>query len=254
LLPMDDVVSILSELLHNYPGAQTCRDYLDKRLSRSSQLHFGFGFFPDQANLHLLIDAIGEQRLAELELIVDYVRGTSKERHGHLEKHNLVIPYKDLYGRTIALAGRSLLDDEERRAAKIPKYKNTIFKKGNHLFGLNEAKKAILDEDAALVVEGQMDCFKAHEAGLHNIVALGNSNMTFIQLSLFTRLTKNIYLLLDSDEPGQIGTSKIKANFSRFANITSLSLPAGYKDIDELAKEASGNEIREALGLPCKTH
>ena len=251
---MDDLLPVLSDLLESFPGAQLCRDYLDKRLSKASQKHFRFGFFPEQKDLHLLIDAFGEERLMQLELIFDYMRGTMRERHGILEKHNLVIPFSDLYGKTITLAGRSLLSDDARREARIPKYKNTSFKKGRHLFGLNEAREAILKEDSVIVFEGQIDLIKAHEAGIQNVVALGSSNMTFTQLSLLLRYTTNIFLLLDSDEPGQIGTSKIKANFSRFANIQALSLPMGYKDIDELSKEASGNEIREALGLPCKTH
>lgn len=251
---MDDLLPVLSDLLESFPGAQLCRDYLDKRLSKASQKHFRFGFFPEQKDLHLLIDALGEERLASLELIVDYMHGTMSERHGMLEKHNLIIPFSDLYGRTIALAGRSLLTNEERQKARLPKYKNTFFKKGHHLFGLNEAKEAILKEESVIVFEGQIDLIKAHEAGIHNVVALGNSNMTNIQLSLIRRYTTNIFLLLDSDEPGQIGTSKIKANFSRHANIKALVLPLGYKDIDELSKEASGSEIREALRLPCRTH
>ena len=62
------------------------------------------------------------------------------------EDHPLVMPQRDTYGKVVALIGRTQLPETARQAKKLAKYKNTVFKKGNYLFGLYENKKNILDQ------------------------------------------------------------------------------------------------------------
>jgi len=132
---------------------------------------------------------------------------------------------------------------------KISKYKNSSekhnpkFKKGNHLFGLFENKKNIMEKNCVFVVEGQFDVIKAYEKGFNNVVALSNSNMTQYQISLITRYTDNIFLLLDNDEAGEKGRKRIVDMFGKYANINNFYLPMEYKDIDEYLTNNSYEDI-----------
>jgi DNA primase catalytic core len=232
-----EVITYCTNLLNSFPAASSCRDYLDSRLNKESQEKFEFGYFPNVKNIDVLIDVVGKDFLIKKELI--YFRDIEDAlfprtlMFSTFENHPLIMPYKDSYGKIVAIVGRTLLSDEEREAKKISKYKNTKFTKGNYLFGLYENKKAIIEQDSVFIVEGQMDVIKAAECGLKNIVALGNANMTPYQFSVISRYTNNIFLLLDADEAGEKGRKAIMNRFSNYANIRNFYLPAGFKDVDE---------------------
>ena len=231
------VVNCCKDLLVNYEDAKDVKEYANSRLSPEGQEKYEFGYFPRYEDLDILISCVGKEKLIALELIYNKIISGKKEIHSHMEKHNLIMPYKDVYGNIIAIVGRSILSDEEREVHKISKYKNTSFTKGNHLFGLYEAKNSIIKNNLAIVVEGQFDCISAHINGLMNVVALGTSSMTFDQFCLLLRYTNNMILLLDEDKAGSAGTDKIIRLFSKYANIKKASLPKGYKDIDVYLSE-----------------
>jgi DNA primase catalytic core len=223
-------------LLYNFPEAKSSKDYLDSRLSQESQDKFEFGYYPGVSNIKALTSMIGENSLKDLELIytnnVEDAISPRKIDHSYFENYPVIMPYKDCYGKVVGLVGRTLLSEDERKILKIPKYKNTEFKKGNHVFGLFEAKESILKHDCVFIVEGQFDVIKAHENGFTNIVALGNSNMTPYQFALICRYTNNIYLLLDNDEAGKKGRTRVMSKFSSYANIKNYYIPEQYIDID----------------------
>jgi DNA primase len=153
------------------------------------------------------------------------------------------MPFNDAYGSPVAIVGRTLLSDDERKSQKISKYKNTVFQKGNFIFGLFENKNYILNDNSVFIVEGQFDVIKANEKGLNNIVALGNSNMTNYQFSVISRYTNNMFLLLDNDEAGEKGRKRIIDKFGNFANIQNFYLPNDYKDIDDYLTHNSYESI-----------
>lgn len=250
----DSIVNQCRYLLNNSPVAEDILSYLDTRVSKEAQEFFEFGFFPGNQNINLLTNTLGEATLREAQLL--YSRefqdsiGARSLIVSFFEHWPLVMPYKDLYGNTIALVGRSILGDEERKVLNISKYKNTTFEKGQHLFGLFEAKKYIMEQGFVYVVEGQFDVIKAWERGIRNVVALGNSNMTDYQFSLLLRYTDNILLLLDNDEAGKKGRSRAIAKYNKLADIKNIYLPKGYKDIDECLKSTEGNYLPFVLNEP----
>lgn len=231
----NDIVNVCSFLLYNSIIAQDVKEYLDNRLDIEIQKKFNFGFLPNQEHLSLLINNLDKNSLLENNFfykINDNNVGLELLTCG-LVNHNLILPYKDVYGDMIALVGRSLLTDEERKVVGISKYKNTPFKKSQHLFGLYEAKYSILNNNCVYVVEGQFDCIKAHSCGITNIVALGSSDMSLEQLILLLRYTNDIRLLLDNDEAGEHGRERIIEKFGKYTSFKNYFVPAGFKDLDE---------------------
>ncbi len=247
---MNDYSSIIKAcqfLLNEYPDAQFLRDYLDNRISKKSQELFQFGYFPDSKSIDLLLSLVSEQELSNNKLIyskeINDAFSHRKLYFPYFESHPLIMSYKDVYGNDVALVARSLLSDEERHGLHISKYKNTIFEKGHHLFGLFQAKESILEKDHVYIVEGQFDVIKAMEKGITNIVALGNCNMTLEQLALILRYTENIYLLLDNDAAGNVGREKIIKKYKPYANFKNYYIPYQYKDIDELLSDINSNVL-----------
>lgn len=220
--------------LNNLANATTTKTYINSRLSQTFQNSYNIGFFPD---INYLINEYSEDTLLSYKLFYKKSINNSYSSNDTLvsffENYPLIIPYKDVYGNTLALVGRTLLSEANRKELNISKYKNTIFKKGQHLFGLYEAKEAILESNQCYVVEGQFDAIKCHEKGIMNVVALGNSNMTAYQLSLLLRYTRNINLLLDNDEAGIKGRQLCDNKYSKFVSFKNLYVPEIYKDVDE---------------------
>lgn len=243
----ENVVDSCRFLLKNYPGAQDCRDYLDDRLSYESQESFCFGYFPSIDEMVALTSLVGEECLKDYKLFYKKIISDSlshrESKHSYFDNYPLVMPFRDTYGKIIAIVGRTLLSDADRDKKGISKYKNTVFKKGNYLFGLFEAKKEITRQNCVYIVEGQFDVIKSMEKGFNNIIALGSANMTAYQFSVINRYTNNIFLLLDNDEAGEKGRQSILNKFGRFANIKNFYLPELYKDIDDFFKENSLDDL-----------
>lgn len=246
---LSDVVKASRYLIKNSPEGEDCQNYLNGRLNEEVQEKFSFGYFPSTAKLDLIKSFVNETELKRLGLLYTKEVGDSGGAYSFsfcfFENHPLVMPYRDVYGNVVAVVGRTLLDDVERDKTGITKYKNTRFTKGDHVFGLYEAKEHIMKAGFAYVVEGQFDVIKSVERGLKNIVSLGSADMSAYQLSLICRYTNNILLLLDNDEAGEKGRKRAIDKYSTFANINNVYLPLGYKDIDEYLKQ---NDI-ESMSL-----
>jgi DNA primase len=236
-------------LLKNYPNAQASQSYLDSRLDVDSQEKWGFGYFPDIENISALTDLVGESCLIKQKLLTTSIIEDSLAPRRILkdffENHPLVMPQRNAYGKIVALIGRSLLDEKTRQENKIEKYKNTSFKKGNHLFGLYENKQHILEQGCVYVVEGQIDVIKSVEKGFKNIVALGNNCMSIYQFTVISRYSNNIFLLLDNDIAGQKGRKQIISKFGQLANIRNFYIPEDYKDVDEYITKGRISEYAE---------
>jgi len=118
-----------------------------------------------------------------------------------------MFPIFDIRGRVIAFGGRSLLSQEELKEKKIPKYvnspENQIYTKGNHLYGLNFAKKGNEKLKRILVVEGYMDVITPHSYNVTNVVASLGTALTQKQAKLLRQYTEEVVLSYDSDLAGQ---------------------------------------------------
>lgn len=246
----DQLVKHCCEYLHSELGAHAL-SYVNNRIPPEIQSKFNIGFFPTRENLNFFLSFLDTEPLLENNLIyLDKHSDIMQEQFSStMCNHNLIIPYKDVYGKIIALVGRSLLDEDSRRAANISKYKNTPFKKSQHMFGLYEGKSSILSKGFAYVVEGQFDVISAHAQGITNVVAIGSSGMAMDQIILLLRYTNDIRLLLDNDEAGIAGAKKIIEKFSKFTKITQLSVPAGFKDLDEFLSEVKIQDDKELESL-----
>src|ERR1700735_1919453 len=95
-------------LLHNYPGAQQVREYLNGRLTPESQNKFGFGYFPPLEELSALTDLISEEILISVGLMrVSQIDDTGPyiKKRLHFQYHPMIMPFHNTYGEVAGLVG-----------------------------------------------------------------------------------------------------------------------------------------------------
>ena len=115
----------------------------------------------------------------------------------------VIFPWLSLSGKVVAFGGRVL---DSRTKGVNQKYVNSpdsdIYHKDHELFGIYQAKKAMVKEDCVYMVEGYTDVISMHQCGIENVVANSGTALSTHQIKLLHRLTKNIVLLYDGDEAG----------------------------------------------------
>ncbi|MEY4570692.1 MAG: primase, partial [Verrucomicrobiota bacterium] len=119
----------------------------------------------------------------------------------------LMFPIRNEIGDVIAFSGRQLR--ENKNSGKyINSPETAIFKKSRVFFGLDRAKKPILQEKAALLCEGQIDAICCHELGIEHAIATCGTACTREHARLLKRYTNNVLVCYDADKAGLAATEK----------------------------------------------
>lgn len=202
---------------------------------------FEIGLFPQ--DLRELFKIIDPKILRESGLIKNASSSVFKTQ-------NLVMPIRNVYGDYIAMAGRTLLTEQEREKKNIVKYMNSVYKKSQHLFGMNFAKSSIIKENIVYIVEGYFDVISPHQKGFNNIVATCGTFLSIRHISLLARYTNNIVILMDNEPEAQEKARKVveKNNYEDI-NLTFCNplRNEAEKDIDEYLRTHSVEELRSLL-------
>jgi DNA primase len=214
-------------------GAQA-RDYLAQRdIDKETAEQFGIGFAPREIGLlRTYMSTLGfdEQRQIAAGLLVSGEEGSEPRPRF---RGRLMFPILDAMGRNIGFGGRLLGPGE-------PKYLNSpetaAFSKGRTLYGLNWAKNDVRREDHVLVVEGYFDVVRLISAGFTTVVAPMGTALTDQQAGALRKLTKNVFLLYDSDKAGLQATFRSGDELLRQgASVRVVTLPEG-EDPDTFVK------------------
>lgn len=160
----------------------------------------------------------------------------------------VIFPWFNVSGKICAFGGR-LLDSRTKGVQQ--KYVNSpeseIYHKDHELYGLYQAKRAIVKEDCVFMVEGYTDVISMHQCGIENVVANSGTALSYYQIRLLRRFTSNIILLYDGDEAGihaaMRGTDMLLAEGM---NIKVLVLPDG-DDPDSFSKKHDATYFREYI-------
>ena len=115
--------------------------------------------------------------------------------------NRIIFPLDDRNGRTVGFSGR--IYDKSDMAKYINTKETPIFRKGTCLYHYNASKEEVRIKKYVIVMEGFMDVIRASTIGIKNTVALMGTALTEDQIGLIKKLSPNVYLCLDGDEPGQ---------------------------------------------------
>lgn len=160
----------------------------------------------------------------------------------------VIFPWFNVSGKVNAFGGR-LLDSRTKGVQQ--KYVNSpesdIYHKDHELYGLYQAKKAMVKEDCVYMVEGYTDVIAMHQCGIENVVANSGTALSVYQIRLLRRFTSNVILLYDGDEAGihaaMRGTDML---LTEGMNIKVLLLPDG-DDPDSFSRKHSAEELKEYI-------
>lgn len=216
-------------------GAEALAYIQHRGLSLETILSWQIGFAPE--SFGTVRDSLLAKKVTEQELLASGVCARS-DRGGVYDRfrNRITFPIVDFLGKTVGFSARDFSGSSD--AAKyINSPETVIYNKSKVLFGLYQAKAEARRLDYMVIVEGQMDCITAHQAGFVNTVATSGTALTQDHLRQLGRLTKNVMFCFDQDAAGR--------EAARRAGLTALSQGfslkvvqfSGAKDPDELIRE-----------------
>ncbi len=222
-----------------------CRAYMEKRgISPELMARFGLGWARD--DWHDLTQYLRGQG-CDTRLAVDGgLLGMSSKTGKPYDpfRARLMFPIRNTGGETIAFGGR-IIDDRDE-AKYINSHDSPIYKKGEHLYGLDMAGKAIRVTKTVYLTEGYMDVLTLHQYGYENAVGGLGTALTDQQVQRLLGYSPQIMLLYDGDAAGRKAALAAAAKFlARGATIKVISQPEG-EDIDSLLR-SKGKEAFEEL-------
>ncbi len=224
------------QIMLKEPVAKPAREYLQKRgLKPETIKKWKVGFAPDE--FHALEFALAKKKVGKEHLVKAGV--SAKNERGQIYdrfRGRITFPIFNYYGEPVGFSARILAGDA-KQAKYINSPETAIYHKGKVLFGLNYAKEAIRKQDEAIIVEGQMDCIAAHQAGFTNTVASSGTALTDLQLSALGRLTRNLKFCFDTDQAGVIATRRAVEQYLGKDFTIRIIVFSGAKDPDELIQK-----------------
>lgn len=192
--------------LHAPEGEEARRYVAERALNEETIATFKIGFALNSWNAcrsHFQDQGYSDSELLAAGLLTENPdKGTRYDRF----RNRLMIPIRDVNGRTVGFGARTLEKDG------LPKYLNSpqteLFDKSSLLYGLDGAKRHIREARQVVIVEGYMDVMQGWQAGFRNMVAQMGTALTESQLRQLKRYTKRFILALDADAAGQKATMR----------------------------------------------
>ncbi len=235
-------------LLHDPEGMSVGMSYFRQKrgFTDATIRKFGLGFCPSRGD-RMTRDA--QTAGYKPEFLVSTGLSIRRESDGSLFdrfRDRVMFPVHNISGRIVAFGGRTLRTDKS-----VAKYQNSpeseIYSKKRELYGLYFAKKAIQQQDFAIMVEGYTDVISMHQAGVENVVASSGTSLTTEQIRLLGRFTRNITVIYDGDSAGIHASLRgIDMILREGMNVRVVLLPEP-EDPDSFARAHTAAEVQEYI-------
>ncbi len=236
---------VMNYLSGRYQGADDCQKAIQQ---------FQLGYAPaGWENLTPHLKEKFDFVQANPDLLVTAGLASNREHgQGHYDRfrNRLIIPILDDRGQVVAFGGRALSDEDKPKYLNSPE--TTVYKKSQVLYGFHQAKDAIRQNKAAVVMEGYFDVISAHLGGITEAVGSCGTAMTDSHLKLLTRFgAETVYLAFDSDEAGLKAALSAISLIEPYMDSSELQLkvlivPDG-KDPDEFIRHHGGDAFRALM-------
>ena len=229
-------------------GIPVGRSYFrsSRGFSEATIRKFGLGMCPSKGD-KMTTDAL--KAGYKEEFLVGTGLTIKRESDGRLYdrfRERVMFPIHNISGRIVGFGGRTMRTDKS-----VAKYQNSpeseIYNKRREVYGLFFAKKAIQQEDYAILVEGYADVISMHQAGVENVVASSGTSLTIDQIRLIRRFTNTLTIIYDSDAAGiKASLRGIDLVLHEGMNVRVVLLPEG-DDPDSFARSHSATEVQNYI-------
>jgi DNA primase len=161
-------------------------------------------------------------------------------------RNRVTFTIHNVSGKAIGFGARILTKDKNQ-----PKYINSpetpIYHKGDVLYGMFQAKKAIRDLDNCYLVEGYTDVVSLHLSGIENVVASSGTSLTEGQIKLIRRFTNQVTVLYDGDSAGiKASLRGIDLLLEGGLNVKAVVFPDG-EDPDSYSRKVGSQAFKDYL-------
>ncbi|MBQ7819453.1 MAG: DNA primase [Bacteroidales bacterium] len=207
---------------------------------------FGLGYSPEKRDALAVAATKGgynKEYLIKTGLCIESQDGNSIiDRF----RGRVIFPVYSLAGKVIAFGGR-ILKTNEKTAKYLNSPESEVYHKSNVLYGIFQAKSAMVKQNNCFLVEGYTDVLSMHQAGIENVVASSGTSLTNGQIRQIHRFTENITVLYDGDAAGiKASLRGIDMLLEEGMKVKVVLLPDG-DDPDSFAKKQSATEFTEYI-------
>jgi DNA primase len=245
----EEVAKFYRRCLLQMDNAKAARDYLAKReISEETAQDFMIGYAP--LGWHN-IEKWGQKNnfsLAQLEksgLAIIKEEGSKRNVYDRF-RDRLMFPIRDEQKRVIGFSGRILVKDD-KGAKYVNSPETPLFHKSRILYGLEKARRNIVDVRAAIICEGQIDVIRCHQAGFKNAVASQGTAFTQEHATILHRYADSVTIVFDPDTAGQNASIKTADIFMDAGLAVKVAmLPAG-EDPDSLIMKQGADAFKDVL-------
>ena len=246
----ETAASWFEEQLHGPEGA-VAREYLAGRgLAPEGIKTFRIGYAPDSFNA--LRDRLSG--MADNETLRASGLFSAKEQGdgtmGHIYdrfRKRVMFPIANESGRVIAFTARTLESGDKAGPKYVNSPETPIYSKGHVLFNMDKARSMIRQADAALLVEGQMDCISVFLRGIQNVIATSGTAFTEHQVRILKRQSTKVVVNFDPDAAGANAAEKSIALLTEEGfSIKILTLDGGL-DPDRFIRERGVEAYKAAV-------
>ncbi|MFN4148040.1 MAG: DNA primase [Rhodocyclaceae bacterium] len=223
-------------------------DYLKRRgLTGEIAAKYGLGYAPDDwQGLARVFDDYADPAMVECGLVIQNEAGRRYDRF----RDRIMFPIQDARGNVIGFGGRVIGQGE-------PKYLNspetTLFRKGEELYGLPQARGAIRAEGSVIVVEGYMDVVALAQFGIGNAVATLGTATTPVHARKLLKLADKVVFCFDGDAAGRKAAWRaLEASLEALSDdklVGFLFLPAEH-DPDSFVRAEGVDSFRQLATQP----
>ena len=208
---------------------------------------FQLGFCPDKYDAQwqaAKAEGFNEEYILKTGLCIRNEQGKTYDRF----RNRVIFPIHSISGKVVGFGGRVL--DSRTKGVSI-KYQNSpessIYNKRRELYGLFEAKQAIVRQELCYLVEGYTDVMAMHQMGVENVVASSGTALTSEQIRAIHRFTENIVVIYDGDAAGIKASQRgIDMLLAEGMSVRLLLLPDG-DDPDSFARKHTSEEYQQYL-------
>ena len=225
---LDRAASFYERYLWKAEAGAQARDYLASRgFGEEACREFRLGLAPGGATL---VRRALEEGFTREEI---QAAGLTNRRGNDYFSGRLLFPLADARGRVCGFQARKLRDDDPVAAKYVNSPEGELFRKGDLLYGLDKARRAIAKQDRAIVVEGNPDVIALRQAGFEPVVASMGTALTERQLRELSRLTSKLFLCFDADAAGEEATLRgMKLASNQGFDVNVVALPEGRDPAD----------------------
>jgi len=222
------------------------RAYLKRRgMSEDTVKAFGLGASPEDwhgLQNHLKGKGFSPEQGVQAGLLSKNEKGDIYDRF----RGRLIFPIQNLSGQVIAFGGRVLTDGE-------PKYLNSsdtpIYKKGEHLYGLFQARQAMTRSKRAILTEGYMDVLSLHQFGYTDACGVLGTALTQDQVKRLAGFCSRMDLIFDGDTAGRKAALRSAEMILQYGVACRVVLMPDGEDVDSLLQDGGRDRLDACFNL-----